>query len=81
MLSTVTGYQPGTFTWFGADVHLYENHLDQVREQLSRTPRKLPSLVYSKHAVGVTNINDFEPDDFTLSDYDPYPALKAPMAV
>ena len=81
MLSAVTGYVPGTFTWFGADVHLYENHLEQVKEQLSREPKRAPCLIYSKHAVENKDIQAFEPDDFTLSDYDPYPALKAPMAV
>ena len=60
------------------DAHLYLNHLDQARLQLSRTPRALPRM---ELADGVRDIDGFVYDDFTLTGYDPYPAIKAPIAV
>jgi thymidylate synthase len=78
MLAQVCGYQPGDFIWTGGDCHLYLNHLEQAREQLARTPRALPTLTL---APAVRDIFAFRFEDFTLSGYDPYPTIKAPIAV
>ena len=78
MVAQVCGLQPGEFVHALGDTHLYLNHLDQAREQLSRTPRRLPAM---KLNPAVTNIFDFKYEDFTLEAYDPYPAIKAPVAV
>jgi thymidylate synthase len=78
MVAQVCGYQPGDFIWTGGDCHLYLNHLDQAREQLARTPRALPTLTL---APTVRDIFAFRFEDFTLSGYDPYPTIKAPIAV
>ena len=78
MVAQITGLEPGDFIWTGGDTHLYENHLDQAREQLSREPRKLP---YMKINPNVKSIFDFKFEDFELTDYDPHPAIKASVAV
>jgi thymidylate synthase len=78
MVAQVTGLQPGEFVHTLGDAHIYKNHLAQVDEQLSRTPRSLPKMILNPE---VKNIFDFKFSDFTLSDYDPYPSIKAPIAV
>ncbi len=78
MLAQVSGLQPGDFVHTLGDAHLYTNHLDQAREQLSRTPRTLPTMRLNP---AVTDLLAFKFDDFELLDYDPYPAIKAPVAV
>ncbi len=78
MVAQVCGLEPGDFVWTGGDCHLYLNHLEQAREQLSRAPRPLPSL---KLNPAVTDILAFRFDDFTLEGYDPHPHIKAPVAV
>lgn len=78
MVAQVTGLEPGTFVHTYGDLHLYSNHFDQVKEQLSRTPRKLPTM---KLNPNVKNIEDFVFEDFALEDYDPHPTIKAPIAV
>ena len=65
------------FHTFG-DLHLYSNHVEQAKEQLSRAPRALPQM---KINPSVKDINDFKFEDFELLNYDPYPAIKAPIAV
>jgi thymidylate synthase len=78
MMAQVVGLVPGEFVHTLGDAHLYANHLDQARLQLGRTPRALPSLAITP---GVTDIDAFNYEDFTVLGYDPYPAIKAPIAV
>ena len=78
MMAQVTGLQPGEFIWTGGDTHLYSNHLEQARLQLAREPRPLPQLRLNP---AVTDIFSFQYEDFTLENYDPHPAIKAPVAV
>jgi thymidylate synthase len=78
MVAQVCGLKPGTFVHTFGDLHLYQNHLEQARLQLTREPRKLPTM---KLNPAVKNINDFKFEDFELVGYDPHPAIKAPIAV
>jgi thymidylate synthase len=78
MVAQVTGLQPGEFIWTGGDTHLYSNHVEQAREQLTRAPRPLPRMHLNPE---VKDIFSFTYEDFTLTGYDPWPAIKAPVAV
>jgi thymidylate synthase len=78
MIAQVSGLKLGDFVHTFGDTHLYMNHLEQAREQLSRQPRKLPTLRLNP---AVKNLFDFKFEDFTLENYDPHPAIKAPVAV
>ncbi|HZV62654.1 MAG TPA: thymidylate synthase [Methylophilaceae bacterium] len=78
MVAQVCNLKLGDFVHTLGDAHLYLNHLDQVREQLSRTPRQLPTMLINPD---VKDIFGFKFEDFTLENYDPYPAIKAPVAV
>ncbi|MFT3759352.1 thymidylate synthase [Thauera sp.] len=78
MLAQVCELEAGDFIWTGGDCHLYLNHLDQAREQLSRTPRALPAL---KMNPEVKDISAFRFEDFGIDGYDPHPHIKAPVAV
>ncbi len=78
MLAHVTGYEAGDFIHSIGDAHIYSNHMDQVREQLKRAPRPPPRL---RIARTVDSLLDFVHDDFVFEDYDPHPAIKAPVAV
>jgi thymidylate synthase len=78
MVAQVTGLKPGEFVHTLGDTHLYLNHLDQARLQLTREPRPLPQLRLNPER---TSIAEFVYDDFELMNYDPHPAIKAPVAV
>jgi thymidylate synthase len=78
MVAQVCGLKPGDFVHTFGDLHLYSNHLDQAREQLSRDCRSLPRMHLNP---AVTNIHDFRFEDFTLEGYDPHPAIKAPISI
>jgi thymidylate synthase len=78
MVAQVCDLQPGDFVHTFGDVHLYLNHVDQAREQLTRDPRPLPSMRLNP---AVRSLFDFNFSDFTLEHYDPHPAIKAPIAV
>ncbi len=78
MMAQVCDLGLGDFIWTGGDTHLYSNHMEQVDLQLTRTPRALPTMKINPE---VKDILDFKFEDFTLEGYDPYPAIKAPVAV
>lgn len=78
MMAQVCGLEPGDFIHTTGDTHLYLNHLEQARLQLTRTPRKLPKMVINPD---VKSIFDFKYEDFELQDYDPYPHIKADVSV
>ena len=78
MVAKIAGYEPGYFIHTTGDTHLYLNHIDQAKEQLSREPRPLPKMII--HGDQKT-IDDFKFEDFELTDYDPWPVIKAPISV
>jgi len=78
MTAQVTGLKPGEFIHTLGDAHIYLNHIEQVKTQLSRQPRPLPNLKLNHER---TSIFDFQYDDFTLENYDPHPHIKGEIAV
>jgi thymidylate synthase len=78
MIAQACDLEPGDFVWTGGDCHLYLNHLEQAREQLSRAPRPLPKLRLNP---AVKDVFAFRFEDFALEGYDPHPHIKAPVAV
>lgn len=78
MMAHVCGLKPGDFVHTLGDAHIYSNHMDQVKLQLSREPRPLPTMTINPN---VTSIDDFKFEDFTLENYDPWPHIKGQVAV
>src|SRR5437660_8639028 len=78
MVAQVCDLKPGTFVHTFGDLHLYANHLEQAKAQLTREPRPLPQMNLNPT---IKNIHDFKYEDFELVGYDPHPAIKAPIAV
>ena len=78
MIAQISGLHPGEFIHTTGDTHIYLNHFEQVDLQLSREPRPLPKMLINPD---VKEIEDFRYEDFTLEGYDPWPAIKAPVAV
>ena len=78
MMAQVTGLKPGWFIHTTGDTHLYLNHLEQARLQLTRTPRQLPKMVLNP---GVKDLFSFQYEDFSLEGYDPWPHIKAEVSV
>ena len=78
MVAQVTGLEAGEFIHTFGDAHIYTNHFEQVKEQLSRTPRPLPKMLLNPE---VKSIFDFQYEDFTLTDYDPLPHIKGQVSV
>lgn len=78
MIAQVTGLKPKHFIHTFGDVHLYSNHMEQAKEQLTRSPKSLPRMMINPE---VTSIFDFKYEDFQLTGYDPEPHIKAPVAV
>jgi thymidylate synthase len=78
MMAQACGYQPGDFIHTFGDAHIYDNHMEQVELQLSRTPRTLPKMILNPD---VKDIFDFTFEDFTLVDYNPHPHIKGAVAV
>jgi thymidylate synthase len=76
MLAKEVGLSARKLTFQGADTHIYMNHIEQVKEMLSRTPRKLPKLIMADKSMFDLNV-----EDITLEGYDPHPTISAPMAV
>lgn len=78
MIAQVCGLKPGEFIWTGGSVHLYLNHLKQARLQLTREPRKAPTMIINPD---IKDIFSFHYEDFQLRDYDPHPRIKADISV
>lgn len=78
MMAQVTGLKPGEFVHTLGDAHIYNNHFEQVKQLLERTPRQLPRMILNED---VKSIFDFQYEDFKLEGYDPYPKITAPVAV
>ena len=78
MIAQQCDLQPGDFVWTGGDCHIYDNHIEQTKLQLSREPRPYPKLVIARRPA---SLFDYQYEDFSFEGYDPWPAIKAPVAV
>jgi len=77
MVSIVTGRFPKYFKWVGGDVHLYKNHVDQIRLQMGRSPKQFPCVFYGEEPK---SIDEFKADQFIIYGYNPHPSIKAEIS-
>lgn len=75
------GFAPGEFVWYGGDVHIYENHVEAVKEQIEREPRRVPTLNIRAFSSQVEDIGDLDPEALQVLDYHPHPRIKAELSV
>jgi thymidylate synthase len=80
MLAQICDLELGEFIWTGGDCHIYNNHMDQVKEQLERSPRNSPILEMPEFTT-LDELLNTKTEDYNLVRYDPMPSIKAPMAV
>tara|TARA_B110000196_G_scaffold205263_1_gene175924 strand:- start:224 stop:517 length:294 start_codon:yes stop_codon:yes gene_type:complete len=80
IMAQLLNLKPGDFVWTGGDSHIYQNHFDQVKEQIKRTPKPAPTVLMPKF-TSIEEVIIASPRDFKLNDYDPMESIKAPMAV
>ena len=80
IMAQLLNMTPGDFVWTGGDCHIYQNHFDQVREQIKRSPKPLPTISMPKFNT-ISDVIMANPKDFKLNNYDPMESIKAPMAV
>ena len=78
MLAQQADLTPGELVWVGGDVHIYLNHVDQVRQLTAREPRALPTMTLKRRAA---SIDDYRIEDFEVTGYDPHPAIHGDVAV
>ena len=78
MIAQICDLEPGEFIWTGGDCHLYSNHLDQAKLQVSRKPMKLPKLILNSD---IKNIDDFKAEDIQILGYEHHPHISAPISV
>ncbi len=81
IMAQAAGLKAKELVFVGGDTHIYQNHLDQVREQLTRTPFPLPTMQINKPMISVEDMERLQWEDFTIENYQSHPAIKAPMAV
>jgi thymidylate synthase len=80
MLAQICGLEVGEFIWVGGDCHIYQNHMEQVKEQITREPMQSPTLVMPEF-TSLEELLQTKPSQYILDDYNPMPSIKAPMAV
>ena len=78
MMAQVTGLKPGEFIHTLGDAHIYLNHIDQVKLQLTREPKKLPNMILNKE---IKNIFDFKYEDFSLENYNSWPHISGKVSI
>lgn len=81
IIAKIVNMTPRKLVWFGGDVHLYSNHVEQAKTQLARKPKKLPKLKFKKNFDSIDEVIQMDENDFCLVEYDPHPAIKAPISV
>lgn len=81
MVASITGYDVGTLTYNGGDTHIYNNHFEQVKEQISRTPFQFPTFKITKKVSSLDDLETLDYGDIVIDNYEHHPAIKAPMAV